>query len=73
MQTRKPIVAGQFYPGQHDACIDQINRCLDAGTPDVGRFLQFTLRTIEATPTAERGAGPQERFAGKNGSRMSAA
>jgi AmmeMemoRadiSam system protein B len=33
MQTRKPIVAGQFYPGQHDACIDQINRCLDAGTP----------------------------------------
>jgi AmmeMemoRadiSam system protein B len=29
MQTRKPIVAGQFYPGQHDACVDQINQCLD--------------------------------------------
>ena len=25
MQTRKSIVAGQFYPGQHDACIDEIN------------------------------------------------
>ena len=32
MQTRKPIVAGQFYPGQHYACVDQINECLDAGT-----------------------------------------
>ena len=32
MQTRKPIVAGQFYPGQHDACIDEINQYLDAGT-----------------------------------------
>lgn len=32
MQTRKSIVAGQFYPGQHDACIDEINNCLDAGT-----------------------------------------
>ena len=31
MQTRKPIVAGQFYPGQHDACIDEINECLEAG------------------------------------------
>lgn len=30
MQTRKPIVAGQFYPGQHYACVDQINECLDA-------------------------------------------
>ncbi len=29
MQTRKPIVAGQFYPGQHEACVDQINECLD--------------------------------------------
>ncbi|MFC1677535.1 AmmeMemoRadiSam system protein B [Planctomycetota bacterium] len=25
MQTRGPIVAGQFYPGQHDECIDQMN------------------------------------------------
>lgn len=32
MQTRKSIVAGQFYPGQHDACIDEINKCLDAVT-----------------------------------------
>ncbi|NQT00942.1 MAG: AmmeMemoRadiSam system protein B [Planctomycetes bacterium] len=32
MQTRKPIVAGQFYPGQHDSCIDEINNCRDAGT-----------------------------------------
>jgi len=30
MQTRKPIVAGQFYPGQHYACVDQINECIDA-------------------------------------------
>ena len=32
MQTRKPVVAGQFYPGQHYACVDQINECLDART-----------------------------------------
>jgi len=32
MQTRKPIVAGQFYPGQHDSCIDKINECLDERT-----------------------------------------
>ncbi|MBN2183517.1 MAG: AmmeMemoRadiSam system protein B [Sedimentisphaerales bacterium] len=32
MQTRKPVVAGQFYPGQHDNCIDEINDCLDAAT-----------------------------------------
>jgi AmmeMemoRadiSam system protein B len=32
MQTRKSIVAGQFYPGQHDACIDEINRYFDAVT-----------------------------------------
>ncbi len=30
MQTRKSIVAGQFYPGQHDACIDEINVFIDA-------------------------------------------
>jgi len=28
MLTRKPIVAGQFYPGQKDACIEEINECL---------------------------------------------
>ncbi len=32
MQTRKPTVAGQFYPGQHDSCISNINECLDART-----------------------------------------
>jgi hypothetical protein len=34
MRTRKPIVAGQFYPGQHHSCIHEINQCLDAGTPE---------------------------------------
>jgi len=29
MQTRKPIVAGQFYPSQHNACIDEIDEFLD--------------------------------------------
>ncbi|MHC4512043.1 MAG: AmmeMemoRadiSam system protein B [Planctomycetota bacterium] len=32
MRTRKPIVAGQFYPGQHDSCIHEINECVDART-----------------------------------------
>ena len=30
MQTRNTIVAGQFYPGQNDSCIDRINECRDA-------------------------------------------
>jgi len=30
MQKRKSIVAGQFYPGQYDSCVDEINECLDA-------------------------------------------
>ena len=30
MRTRKPIVAGQFYPAQHHSCIHEINECLDA-------------------------------------------
>lgn len=30
MQARKPAVAGQFYPGQRDFCIDQIEGCLQA-------------------------------------------
>jgi len=33
MQTRKPIVAGQFYPAQHDACVDEIEECIKSGTP----------------------------------------
>lgn len=32
MQTRKPIVAGQFYPAKHDACVGEITECLEAGT-----------------------------------------
>ena len=32
MQTRKPLVAGQFYPGQYDSCVDEINECLEAET-----------------------------------------
>ncbi|MHC4423969.1 MAG: AmmeMemoRadiSam system protein B [Planctomycetota bacterium] len=32
MQTRKPIVAGQFYPGQYDSCVDEINRYLEQST-----------------------------------------
>ncbi len=34
MQTRKPIVAGQFYPAQHDACVDEINEYLDELFPN---------------------------------------
>jgi len=26
---RSPIVAGQFYPGQHDSCVAEINECLE--------------------------------------------
>ena len=32
MQTRKPVVAGQFYPSQHDTCLDEINDCLKQRT-----------------------------------------
>jgi AmmeMemoRadiSam system protein B len=32
MQQRRPIVAGQFYPGQNDRCIDEINQCLEEAT-----------------------------------------
>ena len=31
MQIRKPIVAGQFYPGRRDLCIAEINECLQEG------------------------------------------
>jgi AmmeMemoRadiSam system protein B len=30
MQARKPIVAGQFYPGQHDSCLSTIHECFEA-------------------------------------------
>ncbi|MFH1370220.1 MAG: AmmeMemoRadiSam system protein B [Planctomycetota bacterium] len=33
MQKRKPIVAGQFYPGGKNQCIDEINQCLEEATP----------------------------------------
>ncbi|HCO95323.1 MAG TPA: AmmeMemoRadiSam system protein B, partial [Phycisphaerales bacterium] len=41
MQTRKPIVAGQFYPGQHDSCIGEIHECLEAAT--IGGQLPETI------------------------------
>ena len=41
MQTRKPVVAGQFYPGQHDSCISEINECLEAAT--IGEQLPETI------------------------------
>jgi len=34
MQTRKTVVAGQFYPGQHDACIAEIHELLDEMPPN---------------------------------------
>jgi len=30
MQARKPVVAGQFYPGQHDSCLSTIHECFEA-------------------------------------------
>jgi AmmeMemoRadiSam system protein B len=33
MQTRKPIVAGQFYPGQRNSCLDEIKECLRQEKP----------------------------------------
>jgi len=30
MQARKPVVAGQFYPGQHDSCVSEIHEYLEA-------------------------------------------
>ena len=32
MQTRKAIVAGQFYPARRDACVEEIKGCLEAAT-----------------------------------------
>ncbi|MDD5063647.1 MAG: AmmeMemoRadiSam system protein B [Phycisphaerae bacterium] len=33
MQTRKPVVAGQFYPGDRDSCIAEISECLQEKPP----------------------------------------
>ncbi len=33
METREPIVAGQFYPGRHDSCVAEIKQCLAEQTP----------------------------------------
>ena len=41
MQTRRPIVAGQFYPDQHDTCVDEINQCLEERAP--GESLPETI------------------------------
>jgi AmmeMemoRadiSam system protein B len=30
MQTRKPAVAGQFYPGDRETCLEQLRECLPA-------------------------------------------
>jgi hypothetical protein len=32
MQTRRPFVAGQFYAGHYDSCVDEINECLEEET-----------------------------------------
>jgi len=32
MQRRRPIVAGQFYPGQHESCVAEIEECLQQET-----------------------------------------
>jgi len=29
MQKRKPIVAGQFYPGTQEQCVDEVKQCLE--------------------------------------------
>lgn len=33
MKTRQPIVAGQFYPADRDACLAEVRQCIDAGAP----------------------------------------
>jgi AmmeMemoRadiSam system protein B len=33
MQTREPVVAGQFYPGRQRPCLDEINQCLQQKAP----------------------------------------
>ena len=41
METRKPIVAGPFYPGQHDSCAAEINEYLQQAAP--GESLPETI------------------------------
>ncbi len=31
MKTRKPIVAGQFYPGTRQSCLAEVQRCIETG------------------------------------------
>lgn len=33
MKTRQPVVAGQFYPAERDACLAQLRECLEAAAP----------------------------------------
>lgn len=33
MRTRRPIVAGQFYPADFESCLEEIKECLEARTP----------------------------------------
>lgn len=32
MKTRKPVVAGQFYPGTRQSCLADVQRCIESGT-----------------------------------------
>lgn len=32
MKTRKPVVAGQFYPGSRQSCLTDVQRCIESGT-----------------------------------------
>ena len=41
MQARKPVVAGQFYPGQHDSCLSAIHECFEA--VNISEPLQETI------------------------------
>jgi len=36
MQTRKPMVAGQFYPDERETCLAEIRACLPAEVPHEG-------------------------------------
>jgi len=41
MKARKPIVAGQFYPGQKSSCLSEIKECLEARA--LGQSLPETI------------------------------
>lgn len=36
MHVRKPVVAGQFYPGERETCRTEIHECLPARVPEEG-------------------------------------